>query len=47
MENKNINQTPQVQNSEKQPNDTSKVSVNGFVKIFDPKTHKVFVEQKA
>lgn len=32
---------------EKRPNDTGSVSVDGFVKIFDPKTRKVFVEQKA
>lgn len=32
---------------EKSPNDTGSVSVDAFVKIFDPKTRKVFVEQKA
>jgi len=47
MENKTTNQTPQVQQPKKRPDDTSKVTVDGFVKIFDPKTRKVFVEQKA
>jgi len=44
MENKIPTQqtTPQ-----KRPNDTGAVAVDGFLKIFDPKTHKVFVEQKA
>ena len=32
---------------EKRPNDTGSVSVEAFVKIFDPKTRKVFVEQKS
>jgi hypothetical protein len=47
MENKTTTQTPQVQKPQKRPDDTGHVSVDGFVKIFDPKTHKVFVEQKA
>jgi len=47
MENKTVNQTPQAQQPVKQPDDTNLVSVEGFVKIFDPKTRKVFVEQKA
>jgi len=51
MENKTVNQTPQAQQPGKQPgkqpDDTNSVSVEGFVKIFDPKTRKVFVEQKA
>jgi hypothetical protein len=45
MENKTPTQ-PQV-NPQKRPNDTGSVSVDAFVKIFDPKTRKVFVEQKA
>ena len=32
---------------EKRPNDTGSVAVDGFVKIFDPNTRKVFVEQQA
>ena len=44
----NTSTTPQTaQKPEKRPNDTGSVSVDGFVKIFDPKTRKVFVEQQA
>jgi hypothetical protein len=39
--------TQQQPKPEKRPNDTGSVSVEAFVKIFDPKTRKVFVEQKA
>jgi hypothetical protein len=46
MENKLPTQ-PQQTKPEKRPDDTGSVSVDGFVKIFDPKTRKVFVEQKA
>jgi hypothetical protein len=47
------------QNSEKQPltsqktvkpsrpNDTGSISVEGFVKIFDPATKEVYVEKRA
>jgi hypothetical protein len=45
MENKTPNQ-PQPQ-PQKRPNDTGSVIVDGFIKIYDPKTRKVFVEQKA
>lgn len=31
----------------KRPNETGSVSVEGFVKIFDPNTKKVFVEKRA
>jgi len=31
----------------KRPNDTGAVSVQGFVKIFDPVTKQVFVEKRA
>ena len=44
MENKIPTPQPSPQ---KRPNDTGSVAVDGFVKIFDPKTRKVFVEQKA
>ena len=44
MENKIPTQQPTPQ---KRPNDTGSVAVDGFVKIFDPKTRKLFVEQKA
>lgn len=43
MENKNPS-TPQ---PEKRPNDTGSVAIEAFLKISDPKTRKVFVEQKA
>jgi hypothetical protein len=29
------------------PNDTGSISVEGFVKIFDPKSKEVFVEKRA
>jgi hypothetical protein len=47
------------QNSEKQPltsqktvqpsrpNDTGSISVEGFVKVFDPSTKEVYVEKRA
>jgi len=31
----------------KRPNETGSVRVEGFVKIFDPKTKEVFVEKRA
>jgi hypothetical protein len=31
----------------KRPNETGSVSVQGFVKIYDPKTRQVFVEKRA
>jgi hypothetical protein len=31
----------------KKPNETSAISVEGFVKIFDPKTKETFVEKRA
>jgi hypothetical protein len=31
----------------KRPNETGAVSVEGFIKIFDPTTKKVFVEKRA
>lgn len=31
----------------KRPNETGSVSVQGFIKIFDPATKKVFVEKRA
>jgi hypothetical protein len=32
---------------DKKPNDTGSISVEGFVKIFDPSTKQVFVEKRA
>ena len=40
-------QTNQPQAQEKRPNDTGSISVEGFVKIFDPNTKEKFVEQRA
>ena len=31
----------------KKPNETGSISVEGFVKIFDPTTKQVFVEKRA
>jgi hypothetical protein len=31
----------------KKPNETGSISVQGFIKIFDPVTKKVFVEKRA
>jgi len=31
----------------KRPNETGAISVEGFVKIFDPATRQVFVEKRA
>jgi hypothetical protein len=31
----------------KRPNETGSISVEGFVKIFDPKTKEIFVEKRA
>ena len=31
----------------KKPNDTGSISVEGFVRIFDPNTKEKFVEQRA
>jgi hypothetical protein len=47
MEN-NVQKQPEPQvKSEKRPNETNAVNVDAFLKIFDPKTRKVFVEQQA
>jgi hypothetical protein len=32
---------------EKRPNETGSISVQGFVRIFDPNTKEKFVEQRA
>jgi hypothetical protein len=47
MDNKTTNQPQPQEKPEKRPDDTGSVAVEGFVKIFDPKTRKVFVEQQA
>ena len=47
-ENKQANQTkPVVKTATKRPNETGAMSVEGFIKIFDPTTKKVFVEKRA
>ena len=33
--------------SGKKPNDTGSISVEGFIRIFDPKTKETFVEKRA
>jgi len=40
------NQIPQTSGN-KRPNETGSVSVEGFVRIFDPKSKEVFVEKRA
>jgi hypothetical protein len=35
------------QPSSKRPNETGSISVEGFVRIFDPKTQEIFVEKRA
>ena len=47
MDNKTTNQQEQQPEQQKRPDDTGSVAVEGFIKIFDPKTRKVFVEQQA
>ncbi len=45
----NSNSMPTQNNttSAKRPNETGSVSVQGFVKIFDPVSKQVFVEKRA
>lgn len=50
--NQNNDQNPQKQVSEQQPkpkrpNETGSISVEGFVRIFDPNTKEKFVEKRA
>lgn len=47
-----MNNTPQqpiphTQSTSKRPNETGSISVEGFVRIFDPKTQEIFVEKRA
>jgi hypothetical protein len=39
--------TPQAKPADKRPNETGSISVEGFVRIFDPKTKETFVEKRA
>ena len=41
------NQPVVVNPAPKKPNDTGSISVEGFVRIFDPETKEVFVEKRA
>jgi hypothetical protein len=38
-----VNQQP----GTKRPNETGSISVEGFVRIFDPKTQEILVEKRA
>jgi hypothetical protein len=38
---------PAVKSATKRPNETGTISVEGFVKIFDPNTKEKFVEKRA
>ena len=42
----NTQQKP-AQTTPKRPNDTGSISVEGHVRIFDPKTKETFVEKRA
>jgi hypothetical protein len=46
-ENTTQKQPIQQQSAPKKPNDTGSISVEGFVRIFDPETKEVFVEKRA
>ena len=39
--------TPAAKPATKRPNETGSISVEGFIKIFDPATKQVFVEKRA
>lgn len=41
------NEAVQQQPRPKKPNDTGSISVEGFVRIFDPNTKEKFVEKRA
>ena len=49
MTQKNVekNSAPATPGSQKRPNESGIISVEGFVKIFDPKTKETFVEKRA
>jgi hypothetical protein len=40
-------QQPAQQQPQKKPNETGSISVEGFVRIFDPNTKEKFVEKRA
>jgi hypothetical protein len=47
MQNDTKQPQPQARPVAKRPNETGSISVQGFVRIFDPKNQQVFVEQRA
>ncbi len=47
MTQKDTQKQPQPQAARKKPNESGVISVEGFVKIFDPKNKEVFVEKRA
>jgi hypothetical protein len=47
MQTTTTNQPQQPQTVQKRPNDTGSISVEGFVRIFDPNTKEKFVEKRA
>jgi hypothetical protein len=38
---------PTIKPAPKRPNETGSISIQGFVRIFDPATKQVFVEKRA
>jgi len=47
-ENKTTKQpVPEVKTTTKRPDETGSISVEGFVRIFDPNTKEKFVEKRA
>ena len=47
MTQNNTQNQPEKKPVAKRPNETGSVSVEGFVRIFDPNTKEKFVEQRA
>ena len=47
MKQNSTQQQPTTPAANKRPNDTGAISVEGHVKIFDPKTKEIFVEKRA
>lgn len=43
----NTQPSQQAKPADKKPNETGSISVEGFVKIFDPNTKEKFVEKRA
>jgi hypothetical protein len=47
MTQKDTQKQPQAQSNKKKPNENGVINVEGFVKIFDPKSKEVYVEKRA